>query len=80
MGAQIEINDKKDRAVINGIEAYKNAELYATDLRAGAAMLCAALSAEGKSEINNIFYIDRGYENVVKKIESLGGCIKRIAD
>jgi len=80
MGAQIEINDKNDRAVISGIPAYKPATLYATDLRAGAAMLCAALSADGISEIHNISYIDRGYENVVAKIEKLGGTIKRISD
>lgn len=79
-GAKLEINAKNDRAVITGVASYKGADLCATDLRAGAAMMCAALAAEGTSEISNIHYIERGYENVVEKITALGGSIKRTED
>ena len=56
----------------------KGAMLDATDLRAGAALVAAALGAEGKSEINNVNYIVRGYENIVEKIANIGGKIKLI--
>ena len=51
-------------------------KLDATDLRAGAALVLAALGAEGYSEINNVNYIVRGYENIVEKIACIGGNIK----
>lgn len=75
MGAQITVND--------GIATVCHSELCgaaldATDLRAGAALITAALGAKGISEINNVSYIVRGYEQVVEKISSLGGKIKII--
>ncbi len=56
----------------------KGAKLDATDLRAGAALVAAALGAEGKSEINNVNYIVRGYESIVDKIANIGGKINLI--
>ena len=56
------------------------ASVSATDLRAGAALIIAGLAAKGTTEISNIGYIDRGYEDVVEKITALGGNIKRVSE
>ncbi|MCR5484788.1 MAG: UDP-N-acetylglucosamine 1-carboxyvinyltransferase [Clostridiales bacterium] len=76
MGASIKVDGKI--AVIEGVESLKGAPIKADDLRAGAAMLIAGLIAKGVTEIENIVYIDRGYEDVVEKLNSLGADIKRI--
>ena len=77
MGAKISINGNV--AIVVGVEALYGSPVLATDLRAGAAMLVAGLVAEGKTEIMDIYHIDRGYEKVVDKIEALGGTIRRIS-
>ena len=51
--------------------------MYATDLRCGAALIIAALLADGVTEINNVYHIDRGYANIDKKLISLGAVIER---
>ena len=76
MGAQIEVDGKT--AVITGVNSLKSAPVKAVDLRAGAAMIIAGLMAEGETEIEDIFYIDRGYEEVVEKFSALGADIKRV--
>ncbi len=76
MGAKISVNDKT--AVIEGVSELKASPLKSTDLRAGAAMIIAALTANGTSYIEDIKYIERGYEDVVEKFKSLGADIKRI--
>lgn len=76
MGAEIEVNGKV--AVISGVDHLNGAPVKADDLRAGAAMIIAGLAAKGRTEIENIIYIDRGYENVVEKFTALGGDIKRV--
>lgn len=76
MGADIQVNGKV--AVIQGVPKLKGAPVRANDLRAGAAMLIAGLMAEGVTEIEDIQYIERGYENVEDKLLSLGADIKRI--
>ena len=76
MGADIQVDGKM--AVINGVKALKPAPVKAVDLRAGAAMIIAGLMAEGTTEIEDIIYIDRGYENVVEKFSALGADIKRV--
>lgn len=76
MGADIQVNGKV--AVIQGVKKLKGAPVRANDLRAGAAMLIAGCMAEGVTEIEEIHYIERGYENVVDKFRSLGADIKRI--
>ena len=67
-------------AVIQGIPALTGAEVRATDLRAGAAMVIAALAASGESYITNIELIDRGYEELVAKLVGLGAMIERVDD
>ena len=76
MGAQVQVDGKT--AVITGVETLKAAPVHADDLRAGAAMIIAGLVANGETEIENIQYIDRGYENVVEKFTALGADIKRV--
>ncbi len=76
MGAQIQVDGRV--AVITGVEKLKGAPVMATDLRAGAAMIIAGLFAEGVTEIENIEYIDRGYANVVEKLNAVGADIKRV--
>ena len=75
MGAEIQVDGKV--AVIEGIEQLTGAPVKACDLRAGAAMLIAALMAQGTTEIEDIHYIERGYENVVEKFRGLGAIIRR---
>ncbi len=76
MGASITVDGQL--AVIHGVEALRGAPVRADDLRAGAAMIIAGLAASGKTEIEDILYIDRGYENVVEKFGNLGGDIRRV--
>lgn len=76
MGANITINGRT--AIVEGIPNLTGAPLYATDLRAGAALIVAALSADGQSEIHNIEYIDRGYEFIEQKLRALGADITRV--
>ncbi len=76
MGADISVDGKV--AVIQGVGGLKGAPVIATDLRAGAAMVIAGLAAEGTTEIDNIFYIERGYENIDDKLRELGADITRV--
>lgn len=76
MGAQIQVDGKM--AVITGVPRLTPAPVKAVDLRAGAAMIIAGLMAEGITEVENIIYIDRGYENVAEKFQKLGADIKRV--
>lgn len=76
MGASIQVDGKV--AVVEGVEQLKGAPLKADDLRAGAAMVIAGLAATGVSEVENVIYIDRGYENIVEKLTDMGASIKRV--
>lgn len=76
MGARIEVEGRK--AVIYGVESLKGAEVEATDLRAGAAMVIAGLMAEGDTIIGNIAHIDRGYPHIEDKFNKLGANIRRV--
>ncbi len=76
MGAQISTNG--NTAVIEGNINFAAAELMATDLRASVSLILAALSAKGKSVINRIYHLDRGYENIEKKLKKVGAKIRRI--
>lgn len=78
MGADIQVDGKS--AVITGVKELKGACVKADDLRAGAAMIIAGLVAKGQTEITDIEYIDRGYEQVVEKLTALGADIKRVND
>ena len=76
MGAKIELNGAT--AVINGIDRLSGAPVMASDLRASAALVLAGLSAEGTTEINRVYHIDRGYESIDEKLNSLGAEIERV--
>lgn len=76
MGANITINQRT--ALIEGVESLSGAPLYASDLRAGAALMVAALMGEGRSELHNIHFIDRGYEFFEHKLKALGAGILRV--
>ena len=77
MGAKISINGNK--ATIEGNIKFEAAELMATDLRASVSLILAALASKGKSVINRIYHLDRGYENIEKKLKKVGAKIKRIS-
>ena len=78
MGANIVIEENK--AIVNGVEKYHGAEVKATDIRGGMCMILAGLAAEGKTKINNIHHLERGYENLIEKFESCGANIKIIEE
>lgn len=78
MGARIEVFNPH-QAVVFGDGRLKPASVASCDLRAGAAMVLAALNARGVSEVSNIEYIDRGYENFEEKLRGLGADIERVA-
>ena len=76
MGASIKVEG--NTAIIDGVPKYMGAKVNAPDLRAGAALVIAGLAAEGITEIEDIHYIDRGYEDFDGKLRSLGGQIERV--
>lgn len=76
MGANIKIDGRS--AVIQGVDYLSGAEVKATDLRAGAALVLAALSAQGESRICDIYHIDRGYVRIEEKLKMLGANIERV--
>ena len=76
MGANIQVEGKT--AIIDGVQRLHGCEVRACDLRAGAAMVIAALCAEGKTIIEDAHYIERGYEDIVGKLTALGARIRRI--
>ncbi len=77
MGANIKIDGH--HAVINGVEKLSGAPVTSFDLRAGAAMVLAALTAEGTTEVGNIYHIQRGYEDFEEKLRGLGADIKKVS-
>ncbi len=76
MGASIQVDGKV--AIIEGVKRLEGCEVKATDLRAGAALIIAGLLADGTTTVENIQYIDRGYEDVVAKFAALGADIRRV--
>ena len=76
MGAKILISGNK--AIVEGNIDFAPAELMATDLRASVSLILAALTAKGKSIINRIYHLDRGYENIEKKLKKVGAKIRRL--
>jgi UDP-N-acetylglucosamine 1-carboxyvinyltransferase len=76
MGAKISIHGNK--AAIEGNIKFESAELMATDLRASVSLIIAALASKGKSVINRIYHLDRGYEDIEKKLKKVGAKIRRI--
>ncbi len=77
MGANIKV--ESNTAIIDGVEKYTGASISAPDLRAGAALVIAALAAEGTTTIDDIQYIERGYEDFDLKLQSLGAQIEKVS-
>jgi UDP-N-acetylglucosamine 1-carboxyvinyltransferase len=77
MGADIVIQG--GNAIVRGVPMLHGAQTMATDLRASASLILAALAAEGKTEISRVYHIDRGYQAIEKKFSALGADIKRMA-
>lgn len=77
LGADIKISG--DEAIVNGVKRLNGAAVMASDIRAGAGLVIGALAAGGESEILRIYHIDRGYQSIEKKFESLGGNIRRVS-
>jgi UDP-N-acetylglucosamine 1-carboxyvinyltransferase len=76
MGAKIQM--KENSAIINGQTKLDGAEIMASDLRASAALVLAALIAKGESTISRIYHIDRGYTKIENKLKNVGALIERI--
>ena len=77
MGAKIKT--KGNKAIIEGNTNFRGAELMATDLRASVSLILAALTAKEKSIINRIYHLNRGYEEIEKKLRKVGAKIRRIS-
>ena len=78
MGADIVVKDRT--AVVNGVSQLFGAEVFATDLRGGAALVMAGLVAKGTTVVHNVHYIDRGYEHLELMLSNLGAEIYRYED
>lgn len=78
MGSQIYVNGST--AVIQGVESLSPAQVEATDLRAGAALVIAALKTPGETEIRGVYHLDRGYEDLEEKLSSLGARVRRVTE
>lgn len=76
MGANIKVDGKT--AIVEGVPKLSPAKVRAVDLRAGAAMIIAGLATSGKTEIEDIHFIERGYDNVVGKLAAVGASIKKV--
>jgi UDP-N-acetylglucosamine 1-carboxyvinyltransferase len=78
MGADIRIQG--DSAIIQGVESLSGAQVMATDLRASASLILAGLAAEGVTEVSRVYHLDRGYEELDKKLSKLGADIRRVKE
>jgi len=76
MGANITLEN--NTAIINGVDSLSGAPVMASDLRASAALVLAGLQAEGVTEVNRVYHIDRGYEMIDEKLNALGAEIERV--
>ncbi len=75
LGAEVKVEDAS--AVISGVDRLEGAEVMASDLRAGAALVIAALASEGTTKLHRVYHIDRGYEKIEEKFNSIGAKITR---
>ena len=78
MGAKI--TDQGKSAIFEGVKELYGAPVEATDLRAGAALIIAAIAANGETSLTNLVHIDRGYENIEEKFRNIGANIQRVTD
>ena len=80
MGANIDIKTESKMAIFEGVKRLKGADVTAKDLRAGAALVIAGLTAEGTTRVDNIHFVERGYQNLIEKMTALGADIKKIEE
>ncbi|MBW2057459.1 MAG: UDP-N-acetylglucosamine 1-carboxyvinyltransferase [Deltaproteobacteria bacterium] len=78
MGADIKVNSNS--AIVTGVKRLSGAEVMATDLRASASLVLAGLAAEGVTKVSRVYHLDRGYEDLEKKLLRLGARIKRVQE
>ncbi|OUD08912.1 UDP-N-acetylglucosamine 1-carboxyvinyltransferase [Marivivens niveibacter] len=78
MGANIEVHG--GHATVHGVEKMKGAQVMATDLRASVSLILAGLAAEGETQVNRVYHLDRGYEHVEDKLGAVGATIERIKE
>ena len=78
MGAEIEVSG--GTATVTGVKQLKGAPVMATDLRASVSLILAGLAAKGETKVSRVYHLDRGYEQVVRKLEGVGAKIERIKD
>jgi UDP-N-acetylglucosamine 1-carboxyvinyltransferase len=78
MGADIRI--EHNTAIVNGVKQLSGAGVMASDLRASAALVLAGLVAKGETRISRIYHIDRGYDQIEKRLRKLGANIKRVTE
>lgn len=76
LGCNIEV--RENTAIVHGVSKLKGAKVMSTDLRASASLVIAGLAAQGKTEVLRIYHLDRGYEILEKKLQSLGAIIERV--
>ncbi|HEX7781306.1 MAG TPA: UDP-N-acetylglucosamine 1-carboxyvinyltransferase [Sphingobium sp.] len=78
MGADISVNGRT--AVVRGVEKLTGAPVMATDLRASMSLILAGLAAEGETQVNRVYHLDRGYERLEEKLSAVGADIERVSD
>jgi UDP-N-acetylglucosamine 1-carboxyvinyltransferase len=78
MGADISVNGRT--AVVRGVEKLTGAQVMATDLRASMSLILAGLAAEGETQVNRVYHLDRGYERLEEKLSAVGADIERVSD
>lgn len=77
LGADIEVS--RNTAIVRGVKTLAGAKVMSTDLRASASLVLAGLAAEGKTEVLRVYHLDRGYDHIEKKLQSLGAHIRRLS-
>ena len=80
MGARIEVSGSGRMAMVHGPTPLHGADVRALDIRSGAAIILAALAAEGETRISNVAFIERGYQDITPKLQSLGAAISRVEE
>jgi UDP-N-acetylglucosamine 1-carboxyvinyltransferase len=78
LGADVKVSG--DRALVNGVPRLKGASVMASDIRAGAGLVIAGLAARGTTQVLRVYHVDRGYDQLEKRLAQLGAQIKRIRD
>jgi UDP-N-acetylglucosamine 1-carboxyvinyltransferase len=78
MGADVKINASS--AIVTGVRQLSGAQVMATDLRASASLVLAGLAAEGVTQVSRVYHLDRGYEDLERKLRGVGARIKRVRE